>query len=251
VISGINLGRWGRDLEGSPRHSALSIQPSGHRFEELVLAILEQTSLEKLRISSVEPMDWSDGLIELMATSSRIAKHAHVPLQSASDAVLRRMHRKYRPWHYREKISKIREAMPGAAIGADVMVGFPGETESEFAETRRMIESLPFTYLHVFTYSARPGTPAAGHTNQVPVATARERNQVLREIAAAKKAAFMEAQVGKVVEAITLRSGDDESTEALTDNYLKMRIPGRLESNRWIEARVEHAGVDVLEGQVA
>ena len=251
VISGINLGRWGRDLEGSRQHSALSSQPSGHRFEELVLAILQETSLEKLRISSVEPMDWSDELIELMATSSRIAKHAHVPLQSASDAVLRRMYRKYRPWHYREKITKIRNAMPSAAIGADVMVGFPGETDAEFAETRRMIEDLPFTYLHVFTYSARPGTPAAAHINQVPVAVARERNQVLREIAAAKKAAFMQAQVGKVVEAITLRSGDDESTDALTDNYLKMKIPGRLESNRWIEVRVQQAGVDVLEGRVA
>ncbi len=250
VISGINLGRWGRDLEGSRQHSALS-QPSGHRFEELVLAILQETSLEKLRISSVEPMDWSDELIELMATSSRIAKHAHVPLQSASDAVLRRMYRKYRPWHYREKITKIRNAMPSAAIGADVMVGFPGETDAEFAETRRMIEDLPFTYLHVFTYSARPGTPAAAHINQVLVAVARECNQVLREIAAAKKAAFMQAQVGKVVEAITLRSGDDESTDALTDNYLKMKIPGRLESNRWIEVRVQQAGFDGLEGRVA
>ena len=106
-------------------------------------------------------MDWSDELIELVASSPRIAKHAHVPMQSGSDAVLRRMHRKYRPWHYREKILKIRAAMPTAAIGADVMVGFPGETEAEFEETRCMIEELPFTYLHVFTYSARPGTPAA------------------------------------------------------------------------------------------
>ncbi len=251
VISGINLGRWGRDLEGSRQHSALSIQPSGHRFEELVLAILQETSLEKLRISSVEPMDWSEELIELIATSSRIAKHAHVPLQSASDAVLRRMHRKYRPWHYREKITKIRNAMPSAAIGADVMVGFPGETELEFAETQRMIEDLPFTYLHVFTYSPRPGTPAATHINQVPVAVARDRNQVLREIAAAKRTSFMRAQMGRVVEAITLRSGDDESTEALTDNYLKMKIHGRLESNRWFEVRVQQAGVDVLEGRVA
>jgi len=251
VISGINLGRWGRDLQGSRQHSAHSIQPSGHRFEELVLAILQETSLEKLRISSVEPMDWSEELIELIATSSRIAKHAHVPLQSASDAVLRRMHRKYRPWHYREKITKIRNAMPSAAIGADVMVGFPGETELEFAETQRMIEDLPFTYLHVFTYSPRPGTPAATHINQVPVAVARDRNQVLREIAAAKRTSFMRAQMGRVVEAITLRSGDDESTEALTDNYLKMKIHGRLESNRWVEVRVQQAGVDVLEGRVA
>jgi threonylcarbamoyladenosine tRNA methylthiotransferase MtaB len=253
VISGINLGRWGRDLQGSRQHSAVRIQPTGHRFEELVLAILQETSLEKLRISSVEPMDWSDELIELMASSSRIAKHAHVPLQSASDVVLRRMHRKYRPWHYRQKISKIREAMPSAAIGADVMVGFPGETESEFAETRRMIEDLPFTYLHVFTYSARPGTPAATHIDQVRVAVARDRNQELREIAAAKRVSFMQEQVGRVVEAITLRSANDdkESTEALTDNYLKMKIPGRLESNRWIEVRVQQAGVDVLEGRVA
>jgi len=216
-----------------------------------VRAILGQTSLEKLRISSVEPMDWSDELIEMMATSSRIAKHAHVPLQSGSDTVLRRMHRKYRPWHYREKILKIRNAMPNAAIGADVMVGFPGETEAEFAETRSMIEELPFTYLHVFTYSARPGTPAAEHINQVPIAVARNRNQVLRELAAAKKNAFMQAQVGRIVQAITLRSGDQFFTEALTDNYLKVKIPRRVESNRWIEMRVEHAAADVLQGRVA
>jgi threonylcarbamoyladenosine tRNA methylthiotransferase MtaB len=250
VISGINLGRWGRDLEGSSQHSALSIQHSGRRFEHLVRAILERTSLEKLRISSVELMDWSDELIELMATSSRIAKHAHVPLQSASDTVLRRMHRKYRPWHYREKILKIRKAMPDAAIGADVMVGFPGESEAEFAETRCMVEDLPFTYLHVFTYSARPGTPAAEQSSQVPVAVARERSQVLREIAAAKKAAFVRSQLGMIVQAITLRSGDGEFTEALTDNYLKMKIPGRLEANRWIEVEVDDAEGEVLVGRV-
>jgi threonylcarbamoyladenosine tRNA methylthiotransferase MtaB len=207
----------------------------------LVRTILDETSLEKLRISSVEPMDWSDELIEMMASSPRIAKHAHVPLQSASDAVLRRMHRKYRPWHYREKITKIRKAMPSAAIGADVMVGFPGETEAEFAETRHMIEELPFTYLHVFTYSARPGTPAAEDIKQVPAGVARERSQVLRDIAAKKKAGFMRAQVGTIVEAITLRSGDEDFTETLTDNYLKMKIPGRWQSNRWIA--VEVAGV--------
>ena len=273
VISGINLGRWGRDLQGDGVGRTLlsvavgvgfngstnskskakstatdkSVRPT--RFPDLVRAILEQTSLEKLRISSVEPMDWSDELIELMASSPRIAKHAHVPLQSASDAVLRRMHRKYRPWHYREKVMKIRNAMPSAAIGADVMVGFPGETEAEFAETCRMIEELPLTYLHVFTYSARPGTRAATHVNQVPVDVARDRNQVLREIAAAKKAAFLQAQVGKVVEAITLRTGDGEFTDALSDNYLKLKIPGDLKPNRWIEVRIERALGDGLAGR--
>ncbi|HET9406962.1 MAG TPA: radical SAM protein, partial [Candidatus Sulfotelmatobacter sp.] len=199
VLSGINLGRWGREAGFRPPASGFSevrsqsefqalpesrkrgapllasfarsgIPKAGSRtptFEDLIQTILDQTQIEKIRISSVEPMDWSDELINLVATSPRIAKHAHVPMQSGSDAVLRRMHRKYRPWHYREKIEKIRAAMPTAAIGADVMVGFPGETDAEFEATRRMIEDLPFTYLHVFTYSARPGTPAAVMRNQV------------------------------------------------------------------------------------
>jgi threonylcarbamoyladenosine tRNA methylthiotransferase MtaB len=196
-------------------------------------------------------MDWSDELIGLVASSGRIAKHAHVPMQSGSDAVLRRMHRKYRPWHYREKILKIRAAMPTAAIGADVMVGFPGETEAEFDETRRMIEELPFTYLHVFTYSARPGTPAAEQPGQVPVAVDRERNRVLRELASRKKAAFMQSLVGTVVEAITLQSGGTEFTEALTENYLKMKISGHHEANRWRAVNIEGMNGEWLVGRPA
>ena len=253
VISGINLGRWGRDLEGARRSARSSPVAASRslRFVDLVRAILQLTSLEKLRISSVEPMDWSDELIALVAGSDRIAKHAHVPMQSGSDAVLRRMHRKYRPWHYREKILKIRNAMPSAAIGADVMVGFPGETESEFAETRQMIEELPLTYLHVFTYSARPGTPAANAPLQVPVALARERNGVLRELAAQKKVSFMRSMVGTKVQAITLQTANADFTEALTDNYLKGRITGRHDSNRWLEVHIESAHGDLLLGSPA
>jgi len=256
VISGINLGRWGRDLESSQfpvLSSQLRPRPQtdDRRLVDLIRAILDRTSLEKLRISSVEPMDWSDELIELVAASGRIAKHAHVPMQSGSDAVLRRMHRKYRPWHYREKILKIRAAMPTAAIGADVMVGFPGETDVEFDDTRHMIEELPFTYLHVFTYSARPGTPAAEHAGQVPVAVARERNRVLREIASKKKAAFARSLVGTVVEAITLQSCGADFTEALTDNYLKMKISGHHAANRWMDVRIEGANGEMLMGRPA
>ncbi len=160
VLSGINLGRWGRDLAiGRPRA----------RFVDLLQAILERTRVPLLRISSVEPMDWSDELIALAASSPRIAKHAHVPLQSASDRILRMMHRRYRPWHYEDRIQRIHAAMPQAAIGADVMVGFPGESEEDFEQTRAFIERLPFTYLHVFTYSSRPGTPSAQMPAQVPV----------------------------------------------------------------------------------
>jgi threonylcarbamoyladenosine tRNA methylthiotransferase MtaB len=250
VISGINLGRWGRDLAVSSQLSTVSKtgqRPTTNRrrpgFEDLLRAILSETTLEKLRISSVEPMDWSDELIRLMSTSPRIAKHAHVPLQSGSDAVLRRMHRKYRPWHYREKIEKIHDAMPTAAIGADVMVGFPGESEAEFEETRRLVEELPFTYVHVFTYSARPGTPASTMSGQVPVHVARERNRVLRELIAEKKLAFMRRFVGRQVELITLNvtGGDREGkyTEGLTDNYLPVLLRGDHPPNRWLPASVE------------
>jgi len=245
VISGINLGRWGRDLSAdSQTRAAKSQRPTtkDQRLEFLVRAILHETSLEKLRISSVEPMDWSIELIQLMAASPRIAKHAHVPMQSGSDTVLRRMHRKYRPWHYREKIEKIRAAMPTAAIGADVMTGFPGETDAEFEETRRMADDLPFTYLHVFTYSARPGTPAAAMKRQVPAHVARERTRILRDLSERKKSAFMQSFVGTKIEAITLNVRDGNHTEALTDNYLKMTLKGSHDPNQWISAEV--AAVD-------
>ncbi len=242
VISGINLGRWGRDL------------PQPFRFEKLVRMILHETDLEKLRISSVEPMDWSDELISLVADSPRIAKHAHVPMQSGSDKILRAMHRKYRPWHYREKIEKIRAAMPDAAIGADVMTGFPGETDEDFDETRRMIEDLPFTYLHVFTYSSRPGTTSEKMPNQVPVHIARERNHILRDIAAKKKHAFMESFVGRTIEAITLdikhQAKEDQSTEALTDNYLKLHVPGNHKPNQWLHVQITDCTNDALLGVV-
>jgi len=227
VISGINLGRWGRDFE------------KPERFPDLLRAILGRSSIEKLRLSSVEPMDWTDDLIALMASSFRIAKHAHVPLQSGSDAVLRKMHRKYRPWHYAEKIENIRKAMPDAAIGADVMVGFPAETEELFGESLDFVESLPFTYLHVFTYSPRPGTPAASMPGQVPIQVAHARNRIMREAAASKNLAFRQSFVGRTLPAITLARSSDAGTEALTDNFLKVQLNRDVEPNRWIEAQVQ------------
>ena len=238
VISGINLGRWGRDF-AAPK-----------RFIDLLVTILERTSSAKFRLSSIEPMDWTDDLIALMASSKRIAKHAHVPLQSGSDRILRKMHRKYRPWHYAEKIQKIRLAMPDAAIGADVMVGFPGESIELFEESRRFIEELPFTYLHVFTYSARPGTPAATMDGQVPVEIARERNRVLRELAAEKNLKFRHSFVGRTVEAITLNENSEHSTQTITDHYLKLELSGIHTANQWVNARVRNVTERGLSGDL-
>lgn len=238
VISGINLGRWGRDYE------------KPQKFIDLVRAIVEKTALERLRISSVEPMDWTDELIALVASSPRIAKHAHLPMQSGSDRVLRKMHRKYRPWHYAEKLTKIRLAMPTAAIGADVMVGFPGESDLDFEETRALIEQSPFTYLHVFTYSGRPGTPSYTMPSQVPVHVAKERNRILRELAAEKKLRFMQSFVGKNLSAITLSVQENGCTEALTENYLKLWLRGSHRENQIVEPLVESAGADGLIGSI-
>jgi threonylcarbamoyladenosine tRNA methylthiotransferase MtaB len=227
VISGINLGRWGRDFREQDK------------FVQLLRAILERTGIEKLRLSSIEPMDWSEELIHLMASSPRIAKHVHMPLQSGSDRILRKMHRKYRPWHYAEKVEQARVLMPDAAIGADVMVGFPGETDELFEESRSFIAGLPFTYLHVFSYSPRPGTPAASSPQQVPIDLARERNRILRELAAEKNLQFRKRFVGKSIEAITLASPKDGYTSGLSDNFLKVEVQGEHAPNTWIKVGIQ------------
>ena len=208
VLSGINLGRWGRE----PGQTM--------RLAGLVRRILDETPIERLRLSSVEPMDFSDDLLHLMADSPRIARHVHAPLQSGSDTVLRRMHRKYRPRHYADRVTKARHLMPDAAIGADVMVGFPGETDAEFAETFRFIDELPFTYLHVFTYSARPGTPAADAPDQVPMSVRKDRNRQLRELADRKNRAFRQSFLGRSLSVVTLGQGH----MALSSNYLKVEL---------------------------
>ena len=220
VLSGINLGRWGRE------------PGSTMRLTGLLRLLLAETGVERLRISSVEPMDFSDDLLELMAESPRIAKHVHAPLQSGSDRVLRRMHRKYRPRHYEDRVRKARAWMPDAAIGADVMTGFPGETDEEFEESRGFIESLPFTYLHVFTYSERPGTPAAASPSQVPLPVRKERNRVLRELAARKNLAFRQTMVGRTVSVVTL------DREALSGNFLKVELSPQRPPNRLIDVKI-------------
>ena len=215
VLSGINLGRWGRE------------PGVGLRLADLLRRLLEETDIRRLRLSSVEPMDWSDDLLGVVASSPRIAQHVHAPLQSGSDRVLRRMHRRYRPQHYRDRIGKAREWMPDAAIGADVMVGFPGETAEEFEETRRLVEELPFTYLHVFTYSERPGTPAAAMPQQVPMAERKRRNRILRELAEVKNRAFRQSQIGKTISVVTLQ----QHLLSISSNYLKVELARDREPN--------------------
>jgi threonylcarbamoyladenosine tRNA methylthiotransferase MtaB len=235
VLSGINLGRWGRDLPERPGFSAL------------VREILKRTRLPRLRISSVEPMDWEAELIALMAEfgGTRLARHAHLPLQSGSDAVLRRMHRRYRPWHYADKVAELRRAAgPELTLGADVMVGCPGETDAEFEETVAMVRALPFGYLHLVPFSPRPGTAgwALHAASPVKSGEVEERMTALRQLAAEKMRAHRSQFVGRELEAITLHTPAEMAaqgrTAALTENFLPVDLEGRFEANRMIRVRM-------------
>ena len=223
VLSGINLGSYGRDL--SPRAELGTV----------VRRMLDETPVEHVRFSSIEPQDVTEDFVTMVAGSERLAPHFHVPLQSGSNRILRGMHRWYRAELYAQRIELIRRKLPAAAIGADVIVGFPGESAEDFAETARFIEMLPLTYLHVFSFSTRPGTKAESMGDAVPYEAIRERARELRALSAAKSAAFRQSQAGKLARALTLARSGDNWTEALTRNYLKVQIAGRIAANEWRE----------------
>ncbi|HEY7387978.1 MAG TPA: tRNA (N(6)-L-threonylcarbamoyladenosine(37)-C(2))-methylthiotransferase MtaB [Bryobacteraceae bacterium] len=226
VLSGINLGSYGRDL--SPR-----VDLAG-----LVQRILDETAVQRLRFSSIEPQDVTEDFVSLMVSSTRLAPHFHVPLQSGSDRVLKAMHRWYRAAHYAERVRMVRRVLPDAAIGADVIVGFPGETDEDFRETIDLIGNLPFTYLHVFSFSARPGTAGATLGDRVPPSAIRERARALRSLARQKSTDFRSSQSGRVLPALALARSGDGWTEAITGNYLKLRVPGRHAANEWLNVRL-------------
>ena len=229
VLSGINLGRWGRDFSGSGRETLAG----------LVRLIFERTLLPRLRLSSIEPMDWDEELIGMVRDfgGSRLARHAHLPLQSGSDGVLRRMHRRYRPWHYADKVAALlRAAGPDLTVGADVMAGFPGETESEFEET--------LGYLHLFPFSPRPGTPgwALHAISPVPQEAVEERMARLRALSDEKMRTHRSNFVGRELAAIALHTPRQLAargrTSALTENFLPVELDGRFVANQLMGVKV-------------
>jgi threonylcarbamoyladenosine tRNA methylthiotransferase MtaB len=237
VLSGINLGRWGRDLADSGSRS----------LAELVRLIFDRTSLQRLRLSSIEPMDWDEQMIDLMHKfgGNRLAPHAHLPLQSGSDSVLRRMHRRYRPWHYAGRVTELlRAAGPHLTLGADVMVGFPGESDAEFEETLNFIGTQPFGYLHLFPFSPRPGTPgwALHAANPVPAAVIEERMAILRTLAQEKSHAHRSRFIGRELSIITLQTGASLAslgrTAGLSDNFLRIELEGQFPANLLLTVRV-------------
>lgn len=246
VLIGTHLGQYGADLS------------EDFDLTRLVCKLCKLPDLPRLRLSSIEPREITGGLIEIVAAGGRclasdssrlgrgkLCRHWHIPMQSGCDEILQRMNRPYDIPFYRSVIEKIKSAQPDTAIGADVIVGFPGETDEQFEQTRAFIESLPLTYLHVFTYSARPGTAAAGMPDQVRGQIRKERNHILRAISGRKRAAFAQNMVGKqlevVIEQFAEASGDKLS--AITDNYLRAEVagfPGLIDSVAKIQVTNAH-----------
>ncbi|HXO61996.1 MAG TPA: tRNA (N(6)-L-threonylcarbamoyladenosine(37)-C(2))-methylthiotransferase MtaB [Candidatus Acidoferrales bacterium] len=255
VLSGINIGTYGRDLR--PRVT----------FSALLRRILNETPVERLRVSSIEPMDVTTDLIEFFAANDRLAPHFHMPLQSGADRILAAMHRWYRAEHYARRAHLIRENLPHAAIGADVIAGFPGESPDDYAATLAFVESLPLTYLHVFSFSKRPGTQADALANEVPAGVVKNRARELRALGQKKSAAFRHEQIGTQLRVLTLRSANEarepssvdtklpekESvyTPALSANYLRVRLRGHWPANQWINVRVTAAEGNDLIGEPA
>jgi threonylcarbamoyladenosine tRNA methylthiotransferase MtaB len=261
VLSGINIGTYGRDL--SPRIT----------FSALLRRILNETPIERLRVSSIEPMDVTSDLIEFFAANDRMAPHFHMPLQSGADRILAAMHRWYRAEHYARRAHLIRENLPRAAIGADVIAGFPGESAEDHSTTFAFIESLPLTYLHVFSFSRRPGTQAAALANEVPAAAIKKRARELRALAEKKSAAFRRDQIGTQLRVMTLRPANGAAkdellygsapvnepghgkesayTPALSSNYLRVQLPGHWAANQWVNVRVAAVEGNDLIGEPA
>ena len=230
VLNGVHLGSYGRDLDPPSSLAALLRAVDGHPSDVTC------------RISSLEPMDCPAALIDLVASSGRFAPHFHLPLQHASDRLLRSMRRPYTLDRYRRVVDRVRDRLPHAGIGADLIAGFPGEGDADAARTLDYVVASPLTYLHVFPYSPREGTEACGLPDRVPGPLVRERARALRDAGADLARRFRERQVGTVRPGLTLDGGG----VVATDNYLKVSVPPRDGANQRVRVRI--TGADPLAG---
>lgn len=215
VLTGVNIGDYGKGEFGNKRHE--------HTFLDLISELDKVEGIERIRISSIEPNLLKDESIELVSKSRSFVPHFHIPLQSGSDELLKKMKRRYLTKLYNDRVNKIREVMPDAAIGVDVIVGFPGETEERFMETYNFLNELPITYLHVFTYSERENTEAAAMDGVVPVAERKKRNKMLRILSEKKKMAFYQTQLGKTLPVLWEHENKDGKMFGFTENYVRVQ----------------------------
>jgi threonylcarbamoyladenosine tRNA methylthiotransferase MtaB len=228
VLTGVNLGDFGNTLPGTKKKT--------EDFLELTRALDRVKEIPRFRISSIEPNLLNNDIIDLVANSDRFMPHFHIPLQSGSNKVLALMRRRYVRELYADRVSRIKTLMPHASVGADVIVGFPDETDDDFKETLDFLHSLEISYLHVFTYSERENTRAFGMNPVVPVSIRNERNKILRNLSFQKLQYFNAIHNGQTRKVLFERSRDKAMMEGFTDNYIKVKAPYRQE---WVNRIVE------------
>ena len=217
VLTGVNIGDYGKGEFGNKKHE--------HTFLDLVKELNKVEGIERIRISSIEPNLLKDETIELVAESQNFVPHFHIPLQSGPDEILKKMKRRYLTALYTNRVKKIREMLPDACIGVDVIVGFPGETEEKFLETYKFLSELPISYLHVFTYSERDNTEAVEMEGVVPISERKKRNKMLRILSEKKKMAFYQSQIGKTLPVLWEHEEKNGMMFGFTDNYVRVQKP--------------------------
>ena len=217
VLTGVNIGDYGKGEFGNKKHE--------HTFLDLISELDQVEGIERIRISSIEPNLLKDESIELVSKSRSFVPHFHIPLQSGSNDLLKKMKRRYLTSLYQNRVSKIREVMPDASIGVDVIVGFPGETEEKFMETYQFLNELPISYLHVFTYSERENTEATEMEGVVPIPERKKRNKMLRILSEKKKMAFYQTQLGKTLPVLWEHENKNGLMFGFTENYVRVQKP--------------------------
>ncbi|MDT0686722.1 tRNA (N(6)-L-threonylcarbamoyladenosine(37)-C(2))-methylthiotransferase MtaB [Autumnicola psychrophila] len=217
VLTGVNIGDYGKGEFGNKKHK--------HTFLDLVKSLDEVEGIERLRISSIEPNLLKNETIDFVAASQTFVPHFHIPLQSGSNSILKAMRRRYMRELYVNRVEQIKNVMPHACIGVDIIVGFPGETNEHFLETYNFLNELDISYLHVFTYSERDNTPAAEMADAVPVKVRKKRSKILRGLSVKKRRAFYENQIGNT--ATVLFEGENKKgfIQGFTENYVKVKTP--------------------------
>ncbi|MEJ7736611.1 MAG: tRNA (N(6)-L-threonylcarbamoyladenosine(37)-C(2))-methylthiotransferase MtaB [Chitinophagaceae bacterium] len=228
VLTGINLGDFGKGPEGNKFHP--------ENFSGLIRALDQVEGIRRYRISSIEPNLLSNDIIEFVADSDKFMPHFHVPLQSGSNKILKLMRRRYKKELYAEKIKFIKEIMPHCAVGVDVITGFPGETEADFAETVDFLHALDVSYLHVFTYSERDHTTALDINPVIPVTIRQQRNKTLRNLSYMKMQYFRDQHSGQTRKCLFESRSKNGMMEGYTDNYIKISIPHR---DDWVNQVVD------------
>jgi threonylcarbamoyladenosine tRNA methylthiotransferase MtaB len=217
VLTGVNIGDYGKGEFANKKHE--------HSFLELLQSLETLDQLERLRISSIEPNLLTNEIIDLVSKSNKLVPHFHIPLQSGSDVLLKKMKRRYLTDLYKEKIHKIKSLMPNACVGVDVIVGFPGETEEEFMKTYLFLNELPISYLHVFTYSERANTEALLLDGIVEIKERKERNKRLRILSEKKQMAFYQSQLKNSYSVLFEHENKEGFIHGYTENYVRVKLP--------------------------